>query len=765
MDSGLGTAAASDTAFVTARDVVPNATGKPAITGPAQVGMTLTAGTADIMDADGLTTPGYTYQWLKEGSNISGQTGSTYTPTSSDIGENVQVKVDFTDDATNTESLTSDETTAVVPAAITCPTPTTWCSMLTTGHGTLTSDDEFDIGLGTTVGTPPESFGSLHDATFTHLGVNYTVTQFFVNSDSLYALFATSPNLPDDAAGLTLSVQQVSGQRDIPLAGKGYSTNTILPATTKAWQLQFALNSSVDAPLTAPLLRGFDSNYDPYDLRTDEDTEVTIWLTFANRAATGAPTISGTAQVGETLTAAIGDIADPDGLPTTFPGDYTIQWLRVDADGMSNQTSIATNTTTYTPVAADAGKKIKVQLTFTDGGGTSETLTSAAYPSSGTIVTPSTPVTPPGKVFGVNISPSDQTLQVSWTQVTGATGYKVQWKSGGQSYGSGRQATISSGSTTSRTISNLQNGTEYTVRVIATKSGASDGTPSDDAMGTPTAAASSHVQYVYSDWRLKPSGINGGEQFRLIFLSSTKRSATSHDISTYNNWIRDLASEGHPAIRRYKDGFNVVGCTATVDSVTEGLLPGVDARDNTDTTYTSSNKGVPIYWLNGNKVADDYEDFYDGDWDEERNAHDKDERGITGPNTAQAANYPWTGCEHDGTQAFAGTDTEALGNIGDEVIVGRPNSTSDSDRGPISSGTIEDSSDNRPMYGLSPVFQVIQLPSNAGTLTTGGTPRSDTLGSSDTGHYWRVELHKNGRFRIDVKGSESSQYGGTITNP
>ena len=310
---------------------------------------------------------------------------------SSDIGENIQVKVEFTDDDSNTETLTSDETTAVVPTAITCPSPTTWCSMLTTGHGTLTSDDEFDIGLGTTVGTPPESFGSLHDATFTHLGVNYTVTQFFVNSDSLYALFATSPNLPGDAAGLTLSVQQFSGQRDIPLTGKDYSTNTILPATTKAWQLQFALNSSVDAPLTAPLLRGFDSNYDPYDLRTDEDTEVTIWLTFANRAATGVPTISGTAQVGETLTPSIGDIADPDGLPTTFPGDYTIQWLRVDSDGMSNQTSIGTNATTYTPVAADAGKKIKVQLVFTDGGGTSETLTSAAYPSSGTVTAAAAP--------------------------------------------------------------------------------------------------------------------------------------------------------------------------------------------------------------------------------------------------------------------------------------------------------------------------------------------------------------------------------------
>ena len=387
----LGTAAASDTAFVTARDAVPNATGRPAITGPAQVGMTLTAGTADIMDADGLTAPGYTYQWLKEGSDISGQTGSTYTQTSSDIGENIQVKVEFTDDATNTESLTSDETTAVVPAAITCPTPTTWCSMLTTGYGTPNSDDEFALGLGTTVGTPSESFGSLDDATFTHFGVNYTVTQFFVNPDSLYAIFATSPNLPAAAAGLTLSVQQVSGQRDIPLAGKDYSTTPFLPGTTKGWQLGNALNSSGADPLATPLLHGPDINYNPYHHHTDKDTDVTIWLTFANRAATGAPTISGTAQVGETLTAAISDIADADGLPTTFPGDYTIQWLRVDADGVSNQTPIGTNSTTYTPVAGDAGKKIKVQLTFTDGGGTSETLSSAAYPSSGTVTAAAAP--------------------------------------------------------------------------------------------------------------------------------------------------------------------------------------------------------------------------------------------------------------------------------------------------------------------------------------------------------------------------------------
>ena len=43
--------------------------------------------------------------------------------------------------------------------------------------------------------------------------------------------------------------------------------------------------------------------------------------------------------------------------------------------------------------------------------------------------------------------------------------------------------------------------------------------------------------------------------------------------------------------------------------------PSVDARDNTSTTYTSSNKGLEIHWLRGNRVANNYEDFYDGSWD------------------------------------------------------------------------------------------------------------------------------------------------------
>ena len=91
-----------------------------------------------------------------------------------------------------------------------------------------------------------------------------------------------------------------------------------------------------------------------------------------NSPATGAPTISGTAQVGETLTADTSAIADEDGLTNAA---FSYQWIRNDG---SADTDIQDATTpTYTPVAADVGKTIKVQVSFTDDAGNGESLTSA----------------------------------------------------------------------------------------------------------------------------------------------------------------------------------------------------------------------------------------------------------------------------------------------------------------------------------------------------------------------------------------------------
>ena len=104
----------------------------------------------------------------------------------------------------------------------------------------------------------------------------------------------------------------------------------------------------------------------------------------ANNAATGEPAITGTAQAGQELTADASPIMDTDGLPSSF----TYQWFRVDADGTSNPADITDATAaTYTLTAADAGKKIKVQVSFTDELSGEEERTSAAYPSSGTVTT------------------------------------------------------------------------------------------------------------------------------------------------------------------------------------------------------------------------------------------------------------------------------------------------------------------------------------------------------------------------------------------
>ena len=109
----------------------------------------------------------------------------------------------------------------------------------------------------------------------------------------------------------------------------------------------------------------------------------TVYLSLpANNVATGEPAITGTAQVGQDLTADASPIADDDGLPSSF----TYKWFRVDSDGTSNEAEISGETdATYTLTAADEGKKIKVQVSFTDNLSGLEMRTSAAYPSSGTV--------------------------------------------------------------------------------------------------------------------------------------------------------------------------------------------------------------------------------------------------------------------------------------------------------------------------------------------------------------------------------------------
>ena len=92
----------------------------------------------------------------------------------------------------------------------------------------------------------------------------------------------------------------------------------------------------------------------------------------ANTPATGAPTIAGTAHVGETLRASTAGIADPDGVTGAR---FAYQW--VGNDGGTDADIAGATGASYTLADADVGNRIKVRVAFTDDRGHAEALSSA----------------------------------------------------------------------------------------------------------------------------------------------------------------------------------------------------------------------------------------------------------------------------------------------------------------------------------------------------------------------------------------------------
>ena len=93
----------------------------------------------------------------------------------------------------------------------------------------------------------------------------------------------------------------------------------------------------------------------------------------ANSAATGQPAVTGTAAVGETLTAVTSAVSDANGLSNVV---FAFQWIR-SADGTDNEIAGATGSS-YTLSSADEDHAIQVRVTFSDDDGYEETLASAA---------------------------------------------------------------------------------------------------------------------------------------------------------------------------------------------------------------------------------------------------------------------------------------------------------------------------------------------------------------------------------------------------
>ena len=417
------------------------ATGAPAITGTAQVGETLTADTSGIADADGLSNAVFSYQWQAGGADISGATGSTYTLADADEGKAISVAVSFTDNAGNAESVAS-AATAAVEARPNRPA---------TGALTITGAARVGELLTADVSEIADADG-LEKAAFAYQW-QADSTDLSGATDSSYTLAASDEG---KAISVTVSFTDYAGHEE---SFTSTATAAVVAAAEEDEEptdrphglTAEASDGAVVLTWTAPVVDYQVSSYHILRHRpeqgeaeplvyvdqtpnkdtsyTDTDVEAGVLYVYrvkaivnwmgdlgdasdaaqirvqataqeqtANNPATGAPTITGKAQVGEMLTADVSGISDDDGLSNAV---FSYQWQADGAD-ISSATS-----DTYTLADADEGKAISVKVSFTDDAGNAETLTSAA--TAAAEAKPNTPATGQPTISG--------TAQVGQTHV------------------------------------------------------------------------------------------------------------------------------------------------------------------------------------------------------------------------------------------------------------------------------------------------------------------------------------------------------------
>ena len=300
------------------------ATGAPSISGVLEEDEVLTADTAGIADIDVLGA--FSYQWLADGTAISGATSATYTLTATEVGDAISLTVTFTDGAGNSESLTSAETPNVVASGAT--RKLLWV-------GTLTPAD---VGL-SYIGFLDTMSGSLSPTSF----IDGSTTHAFETIEYKAGF------------GLAIVVR--------PGPGAEERVKWIIDAGG-----EFALFDAkhIDSTLGTPNVRSewLSTFGNPgWSIGTEA---VVYLLEDLNNRATGVPSISGALQQDEVLTADTAGIADADGV-----GTLSYQWL-AGGTAISGATSA-----TYTLKAAQVGDAISLTVTFTDDEGYSESLTSA----------------------------------------------------------------------------------------------------------------------------------------------------------------------------------------------------------------------------------------------------------------------------------------------------------------------------------------------------------------------------------------------------
>ena len=489
-------------------------TGSVTITGTPTQGLTLIANTSGISDPDGPASLTFSYQWKRDSTAISSATQASYTLTQADVGKAISVTVSWTDGGGAAETLTSTATASVTNAndpptgAVTITGTPTQGQTLTAVTSTIVDPDgpasltftyqwkrdstainsatqasytltQADVGKAISVtvswtdsGGAAETLTSTATASVTDANDPptgaVTITGAATQGQTLTAVTSTIVD-PDGPSSLTFTYQWKRGVTVISGGSTHVLTTDISSATGRTYTLTQA---DVGAVISVTV-----SWTDAGSTAETLTSAATANVLDINDLPTGSVTITGTASQGQTLIAATSSISDPDGPVNLI---FIYQWKR-DSTAISGATS-----STYVLKQADVGATITVTVSWTDAGGATESLTSAA---TSTVTATTSAVTAPAAPVGLKVIARSGKVKFRWTVPNNLaiTHYEYkQWTgntepAGGWKDFSGAMTAI----TESRVVRRLTDGTQYNFRIRAVATGNVTGAPSDVITVTP----------------------------------------------------------------------------------------------------------------------------------------------------------------------------------------------------------------------------------------------------------------------------------------
>ena len=211
---------------------------------------------------------------------------------------------------------------------------------------------------------------------------------------------------------------------------------------------------------------------------------------------------------------------------------------------------------------------------------------------------------------------------------------------------------------------------------------------------------------LHTPWSgLRPSDLGGGDQYRILYVERTQVASPLSNITAYDTFLQNNRDS-----------------TFTNADVSVKVIGAFESGNARDHTGTAGNANVPIYWYKGGRVADGYNDFWDGSWNRNVRSDARYDDGmgvyatITGTGSANGDLVGGTldiatGIGTDGAPSsspFHATNSISTGRAGGGAAMG------------LTGGS--NSAANFHVYALSEVLTVV-LPPAAPNLT--GTPKAN----------------------------------------